>query len=82
MILKYVKETVGRSAFARSVGALVSASIVGQFVMLAATPLTTRLYTPLDFGAFAAIRAKVSASAGATVESSRSISWSTPGEGL
>jgi O-antigen/teichoic acid export membrane protein len=53
VVLKYVKETVGRSAFARSVGALVSASIVGQFVMLAATPLTTRLYTPLDFGAFA-----------------------------
>ncbi|MCO5064444.1 MAG: oligosaccharide flippase family protein [Rhizobiaceae bacterium] len=53
MLLKFEKGTAGWNGFAKSVGALISANIVAQLVMLAATPLTTRLYTPADFGAFA-----------------------------
>lgn len=41
------------NSFIRSAGALVSASVVGQLILLAATPLVTRLYSPLDFGLLA-----------------------------
>lgn len=41
------------SGFLRSVGALVSASVVGQLILLAAMPLVTRLYDPADFGLLA-----------------------------
>ncbi|WP_170971412.1 MULTISPECIES: lipopolysaccharide biosynthesis protein [Mesorhizobium] len=57
MVLSYAKQTIARSAFAKSVGTLVSASVVAQLVVLAATPLTTRLYGPADFGAFAVFTA-------------------------
>lgn len=39
--------------FIRSVSALVSASVIGQLILFAATPLVTRLYSPLDFGLLA-----------------------------
>lgn len=45
--------TLKSSSFIRSVGALVSASVASQAILLAILPLVTRLYTPADFGMFA-----------------------------
>jgi O-antigen/teichoic acid export membrane protein len=41
-----------RSNFARNVATVVSASAVAQGLLLLASPLITRLYTPEDFGVF------------------------------
>ena len=44
---------VSGNGFFRSVGTLVSASILGQAILIAVAPITTRLYGPADFGLFA-----------------------------
>ncbi|MHB2265047.1 lipopolysaccharide biosynthesis protein [Aliihoeflea sp. PC F10.4] len=41
------------SRFIRAISILASAAAIGQFVMVAAMPLLTRIYTPDDFGLFA-----------------------------
>jgi O-antigen/teichoic acid export membrane protein len=53
MIYARLRTVVRGNSFIRSAGALVSASVVGQLILLAATPLVTRLYSPLDFGLLA-----------------------------
>jgi O-antigen/teichoic acid export membrane protein len=45
--------------FIRSVGLLAGAAAIGQLLMLAVTPLLTRLYSPADFGIFAAFSASM-----------------------
>jgi len=42
-----------QSTFLKAVGTLMSATVIGQLLMVLATPLLTRLYTPDEFGIFA-----------------------------
>lgn len=53
-------ESLYRSVFLRSILTLASANVVGQIILLAATPFVTRLYTPHDVGVFAAFNALMS----------------------
>lgn len=45
------------SAARRGVAAMVTGTIIGQLVAVAAIPVITRLYTPAEFGAFAVLSA-------------------------
>lgn len=49
-----------QGGFLASVGTLVLATAVGQFLVLSITPLLTRLYTPSDFGVMAVFVAMTS----------------------
>lgn len=44
-----------RSRFIADVGRLASGTFVGQVILLAISPLLTRLYTPVDFGVFSLV---------------------------
>lgn len=48
-----LKTLISRGSFLRSVLVLGSSTVIGQSVVLLATPLLTRLYTPPEFGEFA-----------------------------
>jgi O-antigen/teichoic acid export membrane protein len=52
MPLRRIAHAVARNQFARSVGVLASGAAAGQLLIVAASPLLTRLYTPGEFGAF------------------------------
>ncbi|MBW8302893.1 MAG: oligosaccharide flippase family protein [Brevundimonas sp.] len=54
------KRRLLENRFIRSVGLLAGAAVIGQALMLAVTPLLTRLYSPADFGIFAAFSASMS----------------------
>lgn len=49
-----LSKTLRNSAFARSVAVLAGGTVLGQGLMLLASPLLTRLYTPSGFGSLAA----------------------------
>lgn len=52
-----VKALVPKTRFARSVSVLAGGTAAGQAVVVLASPLLTRLYTPEDFGLFAVFAA-------------------------
>lgn len=60
MIRARIRRIFEGNGFIRSVGTLVSASVVGQAILLAVLPLVTRLYDPTDFGLFAVFVAVLS----------------------
>lgn len=47
-----VRRTLADSAFVRSVAVLAGGTILGQGLLIAVSPLLTRLYSPEDFGQF------------------------------
>lgn len=55
-----MRRFVPQNRFLRSVFALVAGTAAGQLVLVAATPLLTRLYHPADFGLFAVFTAAMS----------------------
>lgn len=51
-IIKRVKRFIPRSSFMRNVSLLFSGTASGQLIVLASSPLLTRLYSPAEFGVF------------------------------
>lgn len=52
-ITQQVKKTLPTSKFARSVSVLAGGTVMGQIIVVASSPILTRLYTPEDFGLLA-----------------------------
>lgn len=57
MIRTRMRTILANSGFIRAVGTLVSASVVGQAILVAVLPFVTRLYDPASFGLFAVFSA-------------------------
>lgn len=55
----YTQGVASTNRIARALISLVSGSAVGQLILIAATPLLSRLYGPSDFGAFSTLTAVV-----------------------
>lgn len=53
------KSRLLQSRFMKSAGLMAGAAVIGQLLMLAATPLLTRLYDPSAFGIFAVVSASM-----------------------
>jgi len=53
-VIAPIQTLLGRSRFARSVAVIAGGTAAGQAVTLLASPIITRLYSPADFGLFAA----------------------------
>jgi O-antigen/teichoic acid export membrane protein len=51
--LARIKALLPKSSFARNVAVLVGGTAVGQAIVVLASPILTRLYTPEDFGVLA-----------------------------
>lgn len=51
--LTRLKALLPRSSFARNVAVLAGGTAVGQAIVVLASPILTRLYTPEDFGVLA-----------------------------
>lgn len=49
----FVKRMLPKSRFARSVSLLAGGAVAGQVIIVAASPILTRLYSPEDFGVLA-----------------------------
>lgn len=49
-LLKRLQARVGKYRFAKNVGILAGGTVAGQIIILAASPLITRLYSPEEFG--------------------------------
>jgi O-antigen/teichoic acid export membrane protein len=47
-----LERALPKAGFARNVAALAGGTLAGQVLLVASSPLLTRLYTPADFGAF------------------------------
>jgi len=52
-----LRRLLPKNAFARGVSVLVGGTAAGQFIVVAASPILTRLYTPEDFGLLAVFAA-------------------------
>ena len=57
MSLTRLRSTLPRGRFARRLGLLSGGTLLGQAILLASSPLLTRLYTPTEFGALAVFSA-------------------------
>ncbi|MBC7345458.1 MAG: lipopolysaccharide biosynthesis protein, partial [Clostridia bacterium] len=49
----HLKALLSKSSFARNVAVLAGGTAVGQAIVVLASPILTRLYTPGDFGVLA-----------------------------
>ncbi|MCA9836457.1 MAG: oligosaccharide flippase family protein [Trueperaceae bacterium] len=56
-LLKRLQARVGKYRFAKNVGILAGGTVAGQIIILAASPLITRLYSPEEFGMLAVFSA-------------------------
>lgn len=52
-MFKTIKKLLPKNKFARSIGVLVGGTAGSQIILIAASPILTRLYSPEDFGLFA-----------------------------
>lgn len=52
-IVQFIKDALPNNKFVRNVSVLTGGTTIGQAVLIAASPVLTRLYTPEDFGLLA-----------------------------